>query len=203
MLLLNKNKISAFQIAKSFCKDKGGSLECTRELIKRLNFFNDNNFTKSFLPAIGSSRFFVFVMSVTPINRYEGDVYLDGYEIVTKKNKSIQVRVRYDQIKFNSVLKVLNLKVGAPYYFTIGKFGDYFIVRLDGTGNDYPQSVKSFVPVIPERIIPDPPESPESPSDPGSQQGPVTAGFDLEGIFSNPVVLIGGAALLFFYLMKD
>lgn len=189
MLFLNKNKISAVQIGNSYCSNKENAAACSTDLVKRLNFFNDKTFMNSFVPYIRYSQFFVFVRSIKEINQDESDVYLDGFDIVTKQNKSIRIRgVPFDQIGINSVLKILNEK--GSLYRNLGKVGKYFIIRLDGIGNNYPQTVKEFVPEPTKRIIPKPPIVPSDISPPVYPGGALFAGLDVQKLLVPAGLLI-------------
>lgn len=173
MLESNENKILAGHIAARYCLFKtlsaAGKARCRVAILIRLNFFNDNNFLKGFLPYISRSQFFVFTRTVVEINQDESQVFLDGYDIITEANKSLNVIVPYYQIGMNDILRVLNKKQRSDAFYTsLGKVGKYFVVRLDGVGNNYPNNIKSYIPPLPKRIMPDPPVGPPvGPPEPG------------------------------------
>jgi len=204
MLLLNKNKNLAAQIATSFCIGKINPTTCIADLKRRLNFFSDNIFVYSFLPFIKNSSFFVFIRRVETLNQDEDKVYLDGFEIITGENKSIVTVVLRSAGGFNNIIRAINEKMRIGSYTSIGKVGKNFIVRLDGVGNSYPQNVRLFglpvpkppvkFPVIPVPV-PVPAPVPTVPVE--------SSGFNFATIFENPMILIGGSALLFFYLLSD
>lgn len=202
MLLLKKNKTIAGLIATAFCSGKVNSGKCIIDLIGRFNFFNDYIFVYSFLPFIKNSKFFVFIRRVETYNQDEDKVFLDGFEIITGENKSIVTYVLRSAGGFNNIIRAINEKRSVGSYASIGKVGKYFIVRLDGVGNSYPQKVRLFgspVPKPPAKLpiipVPIPVPAPSVPVE--------MSGFNFADIFENPIILIGGSALLFFYLLSD
>lgn len=199
MLLLNANKISAGQIAVLYCESIGGPGGCIADLNGRLNSFNDRDFLRKFLPYLRQSQFFVFTKMVVEIDQDTSKVFLDGYDLITMENKNISVYVPFDKIGMNNALRELN--EGRSYTYTqIRKFGNYYLIRLDGAGNEYPLEVKSFKPKV-RQIIPKPPII--IPIDPSDVEGEFTPNVIPE-IFSEtnikklliPALIVGAFFLL-------
>lgn len=199
MLLLNANKISAGTIGSYYCEGESNPGSCRTDVTGRLNFFNDRDFLRSFLPYLRQSQFFVFTKTVVEIDQDSSKIILDGYDIINGKRKTISFYVPYDQVGMNNALKELN--EGRNYTYTqIRKAGNYFIIRLDGKGNDYPLKVKSFKPKViritpkPPVIIPDPLVGPTGEYDPNAMAG-IFSETNIKNLLI-PALLVAGAYFL-------
>lgn len=227
MLINQTYKNYAAQIADIFCE---GSIPlCVTSVKQRIiKYFTDETFENSFLPNLDTGRF--YYLKLTHLPSSEGFIKwnLSGKDIVNGKPYSVTIDgipgdkrndTNWVMNHMNSwwASQNLNLRMfflgTVPGFYIIQINGQtpYGIVYVPGTvgggsggsggsgSGDCPSGQVWFggkcVPSGGRIKVPGGIPLPES--------EPIAAGFDVGTILSNPMVLIGGAALLFFYFMND
>ena len=200
MILNSIYKNYARQIAELFC-DEGDNL-CV-ESVKARIIVNLNNrlFENYFLPQLDKSRFYAFTGRVMHHLWHTGyEFTAQGFDIVTNR----LVTHEFHRVPPEILNKPAQLFNSVSHYNYLGQVnGNHIVERMRGE----PYGL-FFVPGSPGggfqggggTITVDPPvvTPPGVPS-----QEPVIKGAGMEKILSDPLVLVGAAALLFIYLMND
>ena len=216
MITNGNNTILVNKIAAQIC---GQDWYCRHDVKTRMNDnFSDETFTSSFMKHYKTNRFFfyTFVRKEDKGSTYK--IVVEGYDVVTGKhtghigiegvNKSAWDSRDYLRV-FASIGRVsISRKPNVGWLVRAGTFDPYGIVFASQqqepqqtiTPGGCPPGTYLFAGECID------PGTGQPVVDPETQQPimpPQGSGFDLSGILDNPLILIGGAALLFFFFMKD
>lgn len=209
MILNPVYKNYAKQIGELFCDE--GDVLCVENVKSRIIVNLTNGiFQNYFLPQLDKSRFYAYT------SRDMHHLWHTGYEFTAKGFDIVTNRAvthEFHRVPPNILNNAEALYNSVPHYNYLGKVnGNIIVERLRGTpygfffipssipgggggyqggggGGGNGGTITKKPPVINFPPLP--------------VKEPVEAGFDLAGIIDNPIILIGGAALLFFYVMKN
>lgn len=203
MITKAKNKQLAATIATFFCEGESSPGLCLVAASKRIvNALTDEIFEESFITHLDSARFYALTIAHAPSSEGFIKYIIGGFDILAGKNKTMMI----DGIpgdKRNDVAWVFNIRLNHYYHFNkipqravyLGKVNGKYLLQITMPKN-------YGIVIVNGEIIRK--SSPIPPGDPPIEPvQPAEAGFDVAGILSNPMVLIGGATLLFFYFMND
>lgn len=210
MITNNILKGQVAKIALLSCEGPGSCFTQTKERL--ISNLTNELFQKYFLKNLNTKRFGIFEISSDPQRQnfcFPGIYGVTGFKLVVRITDlltGIAKEFLTECIpisKLNDDLYIIPNVRGTGSVKYLGRVNGKVIVQISGLppyGINYVPPVKpphgvyggggGTEPLPPGLVVP-------------GQPGIVVSGFDVESILSNPMVLIGGAALLFFYFMND